>query len=235
MSENQEVAVVKPADVPATISGTAVGLGGNITSQDLVLPRIVLTQAKSPTVEDGKHKQGILINSLTQEELKSGLITPVFAFKNYIRWKPRKEGGGILYKSTSVTPQVAEDLKWHGDEKPLCTAYINVVCVVDGEDMPLIASFAMTSYKAGQKLVTLIQLAGQAWRYKYALTPRKEVKNNNSYFVFDVARGAQTTPEEQAHAAALYEQVKSMASIETELEGDTTTPAVSTADNEDGL
>jgi len=232
----KEVVKHEAAPLPAPVApGMAVGLAGNIGQGDMRLPRIELTQSKSPTVEDGKHKAGQLINSLTKEELGSGIITPVFAFKNVIRWKPRAEGGGILYKTMNITPDVAEDLKWNGDQKPLATAYINVVCLVEGEDMPLVASFCNTSYKAGQDLATLIQLSGCAWRYNYVLTTKKQANAMGSYYVFAVARGKPADAEKQAQAQALYETVKGMA-IETDFEESSgSSKPVADTTNEDGL
>ena len=176
MSEQQPLAPIEEkTKAVATQAGHATGLSSNIGQGDMRLPRIELTQALSPTVVDGTHKSGVLLNSLTKEEIKNARITPVFAFKNVIRWKPRSEGGGIIYKTMDITPEVAADLRWSGTQKPLATAYINVVCLVEGSDMPLLASFCNTSYKAGQDLATLIQLSGCAWKYNYLLTAKQRV------------------------------------------------------------
>lgn len=235
MSEapQQPLAPIEEKTQAVATTGHATGLAGNIGQGDMRLPRIELTQALSPTVVDGTHKSGVLLNSLTKEEIKECRITPVFAFKNVICWKPRTQGGGIIYKTMDITPEVAADLRWNGTEKPLATAYINVVCLVDGSDMPLLASFCNTSYKAGQDLATLIQLSGCAWKYNYLLTAKQTKNNQGTFFVFNVSRGTVNSAEKQAEAAALYENVKSMASIETDFEGNTA--AATGTDNQDGL
>jgi len=215
-----------PANVP-TVAGTPqiLGLGANIELSDIRLPRIELTQALSATVQDGTHKQGALINSLTKQALPEPVeITPVLVTKSAIRWKPRAEGGGIIYKTNNLKdPSVAEDVQWHGDEKPKATVYINVVCKVKGENMPLVASFCNTSQKTGYNLLSMIAMSGCAWNYKYILTAVKKQNNQGQFFVFEARMGAPTTEEEKAAAFALYEQVSKIQNIETDYEGDTTT------------
>jgi hypothetical protein len=227
MADEKKEVIVAQAQPPATIdTGRALGLAENIGQSDMKLPRIELTQALSPTVTAGKHKAGVLVNSLTKEELVQPLlITPVFAFKNVIRWKPRAQGGGIVYRTMNITPDVAEDLRFHGDQKPQATAYINVVCLVEGQDMPLIASFCNTSYTAGQALATLIAISGYAWKYKYRISSKQRTNNQGTFYVFDVARDTVTTPEEQSKASEMFASVKGMATIDTDYEGDTTTAA----------
>lgn len=215
---------------------TVTGLGLNITQEDIRLPRIELTQALSATVKDGTHKAGILINSLTKEALAAPtVIVPVFVFKSVIRWKPRKEGGGILYKTTDITDEVREDLAWNGDNKPVATAYINVVCIAKGEDMPIVASFCNTSYKTGQDLLTMIALSGTAWSYSYTLSAVATKNAQGDFFKFGVRRGEVTSPAQRAEAMELYKKVSTMA-IDADYEGDTSTSAAESAtSNPDNL
>jgi hypothetical protein len=177
-----------------------------------------LTQALSPSVQDGTHKQGILVNSLTQDALVSPCnIIPVFAFKNYVKFRPREEGGGIIYKSMEVTEEVKADLQWVDNKPPAVTAFINVVCLVEGQDMPLIVSFCKTSYTAGQNLITLMSLDKNVWMHSYTLEPKKVTNTKGTFFVFTVKRGAPTNEAKIAECAALYAAVKDIA-IDTDYE-----------------
>lgn len=217
---------------PSVYTGPT-GLADNITSKDLRLPRIALLQSKSPQVEsdDNKYKAGMYIDTLTQDILtKPVSFVPSFIFKNVIRWKPRTEGGGMIYKTLNITDDVLKDLQWNGTEKPKADLYINVVCMVKGYDIPLIISFCKTSLKAGQDLMTLAQLSGCAWKYSYELDTAKVANAKGTYFVMKVKRGPLATPEESSNAATLYEQVKGM-SIDTDYEGSThEEPAASTGE-----
>lgn len=196
------------------------GMADNITAKDLRLPRIALLQSKSPQVEneEGTYKAGQIINTLTQEVFPLPIVfTPVYIFKNVIKWKPREQGGGMVYKTTNFTPDVMTDLQWVGTTKPTADQYINVVCLVQGYDIPLVISFCKTSLKTGQDLATLIQLSGCAWKYNYQLTSIKVVKKN-TYYEFRIKRGDLATDAEGTDALNLFNQVKNI-SIDTDFEG----------------
>jgi hypothetical protein len=227
----KELAKTEPQDVAVYTGPT--GMASNITQEDMRLPRISLIQAMSPSAQDGTHKSGDLVNTLTQEVLASPVILiPCFVFKNVIKWRPRSEGGGIIYRTTTITDEVKRDLAWVGDQKPSATAFINAVCLVDGQgDMPLIVSFCNTSYKTGQDLATLTALKRPAWRYQYELTAKKTTNTKGTFHVFSVKLGKPSTPEQMKAAEELYNQVKDM-SIDTDYEGTTQAPIT---DNQDGL
>lgn len=207
---------------PAVYDGPT-GLADNITAKDLRLPRIALLQALSPLVqnEGEKYKSGMFIDTLTQDVLPSPLsFTPVFVFTNVIKWKPRTEGGGMIYKTTKMTDKVLRDIQWNGREKPTADQYINVVCMVPGIDVPLILSFCKTSLKAGQTLTTLIQRSGCAWKFNYILDAVKTTNTKGTFYVMRARRGDLSTPAIMQEAALLYNQVKGM-SIDTDYEGAT--------------
>lgn len=209
------------------------GLSENITAADLHLPRVALLQALSKQVqeESEKYKQGQFINTLTQDVIPEPcVITPVFVFKNVIKWKPRTEGGGLIYKTLNFTKDVIKDISWDGDKKPTATQYINAVCLIDGQDMPVVVSFCNTSFKAGQDLLTFVQLSGCAWKFQYELISHKTKNDKGTFYVMRIKRHGPTPTDKIAEAAALYEQVKGMA-IDTDYEGattDTSTPATET-------
>lgn len=214
------------------------GLADNITSKDLRLPRIALLQSKSPQVENqgDKYRAGMFIDTLTQEIMVSPVVfTPAFVFKNVIKWKPRAQGGGMIYKTTNFTDDVLADLQWVGDVKPTADQYINVVCLVNNYEIPLIVSFCKTSLKTGQDLATLIQLSGYAWKYTYQLSAEKVAKTAGTYYEYRIKRGELATPAQQTDAIALYNQVQGM-SIDTDFEGAVqhtdTTPTTETEPSE---
>lgn len=223
MSKKQEVANVEPQEKSLS-KVNVLGLGANIDIKDIRLPRIELVQAMSALAQDGTFKPGQLVNSLTKQALTEPVeIIPVLVTKSAIRWKPRAEGGGIIYKTSDFSnADVKEDVQWHGDEKPKATVYVNFVCRVAGEAMPLIASFCNTSQKVGYNLLSMVAMSGCAWNFKYILTAVKKENAQGKFFVFDVRMGKPTTAEEKADATLLYKQVSTMDSIDTDYEGDTT-------------
>lgn len=206
--------------VPETYTGPT-GLSNNITAADLRLPRVALLQSLSPQVQnDGEvYKQGMFINTLTQDILKSPIsFVPVFIFKNFIKWRPRNEGGGMVWKTTTPTAAQLKECQFDGANKPTADTSYNAVCLIDGDVTPVVLSFAKTNIKAGQDLTTLAQLSGYAWKYKYTLESVKTTNTKGTFYVMRVKRSLLN--ENPQEAADLYEQVKGM-SIDTDYEGST--------------
>lgn len=219
---SKKAVVVKQEEQLPAVHETPTGLAGNITSADLRLPRIAMLQALSKSVQDGTpgHVNGVFVNTLTQDVLPQPItMTVAFIFKNVVKRLPKEQGGQIVYKTTNFTPEVVKDLQWNGSQKPTADLYINAVVLVEGSDMPLIASFSKTSLKTGQDLLTLVQLSGCAWKYQYELTSQKTTNEKGTFYVARIKRVGLADPTKAAEAAELYEQVKGM-SIEVEGESE---------------
>lgn len=217
MSKIKEGNPQEEVQAPEVYTGPT-GLADSITSKDLRLPRVALLQSLSPQVqsEGDKYKPGMFIDTLTQDILPSPInFTPVFIFKNVIKWKPRAEGGGIVYKTLNPTPEQLRETQFDGNNKPTADMYINAVCKVQGMETPLIISFCKTNFKAGQDLITLATLSGYAWKFNYMLESVKVTNTKGTFYVMRVKRGGlNASPTESVE---LYEQVKSM-TIETDYE-----------------
>lgn len=97
--------------------------------------------------------------------------------------------------------------RFSGNEKPICTANINVLALFDGQDMPVIIRFSNTSYKHGNKFKTLLMYSGGAvFSKKYKLQTMKKSGNGNTWYEMKVAPAGKPTEEEFNKAKALYEQ-----------------------------
>lgn len=233
MSKKVQEVNPQTTEVPAVYSGPT-GLADNITSQDLRLPRVALLQSLSPQVqnEGDKYKQGMFIDTLTQDIIQSPVcFVPAFIFKNVIKWKPRAEGGGMLWKGVNPTAEQLAETQWNGAIKPTADMYINAVCLVEGMTTPLIISFCKTALKAGQDLATLASLSGCAWKYTYTMESIKVTNTKGTFYVPRIKRSILN--DNPSEAFDLYEQVKSM-SIETDYEGSTheTSPEADTEPKE---
>jgi hypothetical protein len=154
-------------------------------------------------VNEGK-KSGTMVNNITKEDLGNPVtIIPVYLTKNWIRWRNRAEGGGIMWRSNDPNDErVIEETKWGADgSKPLATAYLNFLCLIPGQEMPLILSFCNTSYKAGRKLLTLTKMVtGHIYDCRYNLTTVHRSNNLGSFFVFEVTKAGPSTEEERKAA-----------------------------------
>lgn len=72
----------------------------NIRSEDAELPRVQLLQALSPQVAEGDEKAGHFFHTLLEESLGDTLrAIIVYTDVQYILWRPRHEGGGILARA----------------------------------------------------------------------------------------------------------------------------------------
>ena len=181
------------------------GFDDNVSSEDYLLPRLELLQALSPTVQEEKGKAGELVNSITKRKVNTTFI-PVRLEKTFIRWIPRSEGGGIEYRTNNpLDPRVIEDTKWKDGDKPLCTAYLNFLCLAEGEDTPIVVSFANTSYTAGRKLLTMARMrGGDLFSRKYKVSSVKKTNNLGTFFVLNVEEVGPVTSDEFARAESLY-------------------------------
>lgn len=186
------------------------GFEAPVNQEDLIVPRAKLIQALSPEMTEGLEgvKVGAIINSLTKEVLPQEFI-PVFTFKNYIRFNPKKkddpnfdsrfEPGAVIWKTVDPNdPRVIEETKFGPNgEKPPATTFLNFFSYFPGCGMPVIVSFSKTSYKTGKQLLSLAKFCnGDMFSRKYRLTSAMETTNTNTYAVFRVAPIGAVTPEE---------------------------------------
>lgn len=198
--QNNEVAELKQ---------TPRGIDANISQDDLILPRLELTQALSPIVVQGDAKPGALLNSVDKTDLGDEVtIIPVILRKNFIRWIPRDQGGGMLWKSDDPSdPRVIEETKFGPDgQKPLATAYLNFLCMIEGESMPIVVSFSNTSYTAGRRLLTMAKMnGGDLFSHSYKLSAKSRTNRKGTFFVLEVEEGGLAKKEDYARAEKLYE------------------------------
>jgi len=203
-----KVLEVKEPSLPSTqVQGR--GLEEGTTMEELLFPRAKLMQALSPEIEENSGlKPGQIINTLTGDILPEH-FSPIFKFTNWIRFNPRNkndygfdndfEANSVIWRSTDPNdPKVVEESTFgpHG-EKPLATRFLNYFSYFDGVDMPVVISFSNSSFKSGKKLTTLLQfIGGDIWNRKYCLISKKTSNDKGTFFVLDVLRDENSTPEE---------------------------------------
>jgi hypothetical protein len=77
---------------------------------------------------------------------------------------------------------------------------------LEGETMPIILSFAMTSFQAGRKLYTMCKMAGgDIWDRKYKLLAQAKTNQMGTFFVFDVTDAGDTLDADKATCEKLFE------------------------------
>lgn len=207
MTKSPKKAVEKVVQAAKEVIVANPEVDSNIGMEDLILPRVELLQALSPTVVAGDASAGQIVNNLTKDDLGEKVaLVPVFITKNWIRWRKREEGGGMVWRSNNPADErVIEESKWGADgAKPLATAYLNFLCMIEGGDLPIIVSFANTNYKTGRKWLTLTKMSmGHLYNSSYELSAHSQTNNKGTFFVFDVKRVGPATSEQKEKAVGL--------------------------------
>ena len=187
----------------------------------IILPRAKMLQGSAEELKDENLpcRVGDIINSLTKEKLPSVFI-PILFSTNWIRFNaklpgdfgfdPAYEPSAIIWRANSKTDPAyidAETKFGPNGEKPLATQFLNFFSYFPGHEMPIILSFAKTSFGAGRELFTLCSsLPGTPYAYKYKLGKKtKTGPSGDDYLVLTVTMAGKNEGEDydRAHELAL--------------------------------
>jgi hypothetical protein len=152
----------------AGLFGDAAGEGlENVTSSEIVLPRLGIIQPTSPMVEAGTAKPGDIANLLTGENYGTSVqLYPLMFWSTRIFWESKALNSAILCSSkdgrngtlkTDLTgggvcarcPQA----QWHDGEGPACTEFKNLLVIpfayaTPEEELDAILNTAPTVFSA---------------------------------------------------------------------------------------
>lgn len=224
VEEKNELASQQCAELATGTADVPMGFEDEEAS-DMIIPRIKIVQTLSPERKDKIAEEGDIINSLTKEKLNGKVFIPVFKFNNNIDWIDRSEGGGIRCmakdgksgeKSDGTRLMCAsckrcefDNTKQGRDAAPKCTKYINFFGFFAGERMPIILSFAKTSYNEGKKLYSLAKVTMQnMWNYGYALNEKLLAKNGNEWYIITATPNGATDAEDREFGLSLYKMYR---------------------------
>ena len=224
MEENKNTQVAEQANAELSTNNTPMGFEDE-DAGDMIIPRIKVIQTLSPERKEGEANEGDIINSLTKDKYNDKVFVPVFKFNNNIEWKDRSEGGGIKCiardgrtgeesdGSRKICAQCRrcefDNSKQGREAVPKCTKYINFFGFISGEPMPIILSFAKTNFAEGKKLYSLAKVTMQnMWNHGYKLSNKLMAKNGNEWHIITVQSAGETSEEDRAFAANLYQQYR---------------------------
>lgn len=107
---------------------------------------------------------------------------------------------------------------FNGNEKPICQRSINILVMLD-TGLPAIVSFRDTSYKHGNRFVSLLRnkaLTGtRIQTCKYKLSPTKKTRGSQQWYELAVVMAGNATEEESIKAYELYKTYNTMNNINT--------------------
>lgn len=222
MATAKKKEVAEMADqLPAHLQKQAGEYRGNeeVTTDDLLIPRLGLLQALSPELDgdDAKFipgaRAGMLFNSLTRELYDSVTAVNVFFRKEYPIFRLRKKGGG--YAGTHPTEREANMALLqldNPDEYEVMETGLHFLLLLD-ENGGVMGEAALpmtvTKLKVSRQWNSLIRMrGGDRYAGTWTLSGVKE-KNSagDSYHNFAVKMGPWTTEEQYAAAEEAYNAV----------------------------
>lgn len=187
---------------------------------DFEIPRAKVIQftsdeAQAEKVED-RIPAGTFINGLSKKVISPKFI-PILRYKTYTQWNPRKKddpnydpafelGEMVFTTQDRHDPRVVDGIKWgENNETPKVTEATNFLCYFEGEKMPMILTFAKTSYKTGKILNSLLQEAGgDMFSNKFSLGFVKKEKAGTKYYVYEVRGAGKANAEEFAFCESIF-------------------------------
>lgn len=199
-----------------------------IDNADLILPRIYLIQKMSPQIDDDNIvcEAGDLLNSLTNEVLVEPVLIPIFTKKF---WKEALMDISVTppeIKNATKFPFTHENCNLKYEEVPgedtnlVVKRHIEIewYCmlaseVAQGGALPCVVTFKKTSMPAGKKLNTFIKqgsilgrpACGFAYELKVARRSMEKGGKTLSFFVLDIGKKRDSTPDELSAAKSWYD------------------------------
>lgn len=223
MNKKSDVAVKEESKVPAVSPELGRGHEAHMDQEDLEIPRAMLVQSTSEaaTSSDNRVAIGKIINNLTKQELSETFV-PIMRLPNsYIQWNPRKKDdpnfdpaydpGAMVFMSVDPNDARVIEGKSFGPngESPKVTKYINYLVYFPGEFMPVVLSFAKTSFNAGKRLNSMTRFAGgDMFSNQFALRSVQREQSGTKFFAFEVLPAGKTKENDYKIAERFYSEFK---------------------------
>lgn len=228
--ENNEIAVREETTAIATQVESTEGTGfEEASNEDLIIPRLKVINALSPERLDGIAEEGMILNTLTQEDCRGKRFIPIKVYYSNIEWNPDRDDednrmfctsrdgitGTILDKNAAECGQTRlckqcrrnqfDNTKSGSEAKPKCTGYMNFLGFFSDSPLPVVISFSRTNYNEGRKFLSLAKsLRTSLWSYAYTFDSKQVTKGKNRWYNITVTLSEATTQEEREIASAFF-------------------------------
>lgn len=232
--EQQKLATVEkdPLAVPDYLK-TVTGREGseNVSSSDLILPRLSICQSTTPQRKPDNSayikglNDGDLFNTVTEENYGRVVeFIPLIYAKSRIYFRDLKEGGGILCSSSnSITPDGGARIsptcatcpksQFTPDKAPECTNFMNFPSLLLPDLSLIAASFKSTGLKPARQFLNRLEMFSQkndkpyfTGVFELRVVPTKNTKGE--FFTPTFTRVRWATQEEYEKALAIYTSLK---------------------------
>ena len=218
MSKSQ-VVVKEEAAVPATLADWGVS---QVSSQDIVIPKILCMQGLSQLVIDEKAKMGDLVDSMSEEIIGNCVKKPVQFIPFHLakifivsKWNEAAKDYEFdhIEDVTPANEATPYETRIGGDlfKNEYCMNFY--VLRPEDTSLPYIISFKGTARKNGKVLATQMYIRNaQAGKippaYVMELAGTKESNAKGHFYVVNSKQARESTPEEQAIAFNWLKTIK---------------------------
>ena len=223
VAQPQQEVVVRGEALPEWVKAGPARGAENVTTNDMVIPRIELVQSLSPCrkktdpayIEGAE--EGMLYNNVTRELYQSEVtVVPVYYAKQYLVWKDRKAGGGGSngFRGAFATEQAARAGIAQLNEDALdvvdTAQHFVLVKTADGWEEAVI-SMSKSKMKVSKRWNSLIRMTGaDSFCKQYRIMSATETNaRNESYYNFSVTPGGFVAKEVYERAEKLYDTIRS--------------------------
>ena len=202
--------------IPEHLKGSVGGRLGreNVEKDDVLIPRLSVAQeGMSPQMKKKNEnynpdlEDGDIFDSLSGEIYgKEVTVIPLFFFKNFIKFRPQAEGGGVLAQYSSKSEVPMKELAWVDGVKPATTEFKNRMCIINSKNgiKPIVVSFKSSGIKCAKKWEYLIgETNMDAFARAYHLRSITMTRGEQSWNGLDV-RAGDFVPAEFYKAAKDY-------------------------------
>lgn len=209
--------------MPDFLVGKTGGRGAeNVSTDDMIIPRVELIQALSPArnKKDAAYiehaEEGMLYNNVTRELYgESVVVVPVYYAKQYLVWKDRKSGGGGSngFRGAFASPELARAaIAQLGEEGLEVSDTAQHFVLVRSQDQwqEAVISMAKSKMKVSKRWNSLIRLTNtDSFSRAYKLSSVVETNaRNESYHNFNITPLGFVTKEIYERAEKLYETIR---------------------------
>jgi len=214
-----------PTEVPSYIDRNSARGSEEVTTKDLVLPRLEIVQSQSPIREAGA-AEGTLFNSATMEQLGDLVyFVPVYFRGEYLIWKDQEAGGGFFgafMSESEAEARKVEVVEMQGEDPNLLEivdtpVHYGLLVSPSGAHAPqqIVISMPKSKAKVSRKWNAMIQIVGgDRFSRVYKITTFKDKNKKNQTFYNYVVQPAGYVPEpifreaERTYAAFKQEGVR---------------------------
>lgn len=197
----------------------------NVTTDDIVIPRLEMVQGLSPAIKEGDPgfiegaKMGHLFNSVTRQMYgKEVHVVPVFYTKQWLVWKDRKlsggQGGFFGAYPNSQEAQDRADQEGGSDAGIVIIDTPQQLCLLlnpaTGDVEEVMMSMPRTKAKISRQWNSMIKLAGgDRFSRVYKVTTTMEKNPKGDYYNYAISQVGFPSKELYDRAEALYTAVQS--------------------------